>query len=1200
MNDSGKSNTMVYHAPSQFILAGLDYSIYVAVEKHDSEESCGLVVRYVCNGEKSSAFMQPYHSFSNGEAAFSIYYTTIPENILSAGNDLEYEVFCNSKSVGTYKTPVIEVSKMPPLIITEIFSRPKGAGITAFVELTNLSDEDIDLYDYKLMARIGKIIDHSLPIKENYFTNKRGEYIVHVGKSAAVFFAYPANHKRKDGYYLTKQGFCETLIAEDFRENFKFPYDNLDIYMAEVSVYDENSEEFVLAPEAFNTLFSTKYSFTYSVAPRDGGYEDGIFEVYLNDIPNDTDTKTRRSSYFKADLRNPKKGVRITTGDFSTPGYLTDEQSIPDPKKAAPIIIMPISPNGFYTADGDFQIKFCVISTSEKVDYADVYIKLQDGSYDTIRAKQNENGEFEAAVDQRIIAQLTELNYYIKVYGSVYTSSLGSVEMPFTVELWDNAGPAVKLYPEKSECLEADYNPLIYGDYFDISGVDTMKCEMYIDKKNVSSKVVWSKIKFKYRVKNELPVGDHCIDLLVYDLKGNRTYIKRTFSISDCKDSEMNFYCGEVHAHTAISDGVFFLSDAMKYARDIGKVDFFSITDHSHYFNDKIYNKQKDIADSFNVPGSFAALYGYEMTWNYSNGYFGHMNIFGSDSLEKDIDNTDLAALYSKLKKDNKAIAMFNHPGYTWGNFDDYALHDEDIDKKVCLAEIKGKGYDIEYMTALAKGWHVSPMYNEDNHTSNWTTASPAVSYAIAPALTRANIYNAFRKRRTYTTSDPTMKVTFKINDEWMGSHLNNPSKLNVYIKIQTKSIDGIGVVRLVGEDNITVATFDTGSLQFFETTLILSSAFEYYYLKITSSDMYTVTSPVWIENRKPLKLENLLVSASNDDNYPHSVSFTVTNNSDTTAHNVCADIYMSTINGFNVNNTLPYESVFIDKLDAGQSYKVMRRLPDNKYHRISIIVSSLCKKIEYLNTQFVLISPVAITEIMPKTSDIEKHPDIKNPFPYIKIHNNTNKEISLDKALLRLWVQSGKQPVPERMQKLDNMKISARGDLVLWVNSSKELTIDDFNEFYGSDYTNEKDFYIVTNHVISGSVKGTRIDIVIDGDVVTRVHYNYGITKDEFKTEENTPIYYEYSPNITATSYPSHKKSEIKHEKLISNYTWEKTLKKEKAKKENSFLKISNETKNKIIGATSTIAAGAVLVAAAVINDKKKTNNKVTKKGKK
>ena len=75
--------------------------------------------------------------------------------------------------------------------------------------------------------------------------------------------------------------------------------------------------------------------------------------------------------------------------------------------------------------------------------------------------------------------------------------------------------------------------------------------------------------------------------------------------------------------------------------------------------------------------------------------------------------------LIEKLKADPNSVGMFNHPGLAWGDFEDYGFRTPEADRQMALAEIKGRGYDLQYALLLSRGWHVAPSFNEDRFILN-------------------------------------------------------------------------------------------------------------------------------------------------------------------------------------------------------------------------------------------------------------------------------------------------------------------------------------------------------------------------------------------------------------------------------------------------------------------------------------------------
>lgn len=103
-------------------------------------------------------------------------------------------------------------------------------------------------------------------------------------------------------------------------------------------------------------------------------------------------------------------------------------------------------------------------------------------------------------------------------------------------------------------------------------------------------------------------------------------------ALTACSDGTvMNLYRGEVHSHTNESDGIGSITEAYTYARDVARLDFFAVTDHSSTITkDVLQKKHANAAEQFNDPGKFVALYGYEQTYNSMTGYYGHLNVLNT------------------------------------------------------------------------------------------------------------------------------------------------------------------------------------------------------------------------------------------------------------------------------------------------------------------------------------------------------------------------------------------------------------------------------------------------------------------------------------------------------------------------------------------------------------------------------------------
>ena len=338
-------------------------------------------------------------------------------------------------------------------------------------------------------------------------------------------------------------------------------------------------------------------------------------------------------------------------------------------------------------------------------------------------------------------------------------------------------------------------------------------------------------------------------------------------------------YFGQLHAHTNISDGAGTVEEAFEHAAGVDNLDFLAVTDHSNSFDNES-DSQVDLGtDLTNVSDEwkqgheaaaavtgkdFVGLYGFEMTW--SDG-FGHVNTFNTPGFESrsnsEFGNKSGATegyqnYYDKLVEVGSSLSQFNHPGTTFGDFQDFAFYDPQVDQRITLIEvgngegaIGSSGYfpSYEYYTrALDKGWHVAPTNNQDNHKGNWGDSNTARSVVLASGLTEEGIYDAIRNYRVYATEDNDLSILYALNGNAMGSILSkqeNGVTLTAQITDPTDTADMKVEVIVNGGLVIGTQTLSGGSGTV--TFRFDSNDYSYYYLRITQADQnIAVTAPVW------------------------------------------------------------------------------------------------------------------------------------------------------------------------------------------------------------------------------------------------------------------------------------------------------------------------------------------------------------------
>ncbi|NMC72564.1 MAG: hypothetical protein GYA57_21250 [Myxococcales bacterium] len=234
-------------------------------------------------------------------------------------------------------------------------------------------------------------------------------------------------------------------------------------------------------------------------------------------------------------------------------------------------------------------------------------------------------------------------------------------------------------------------------------------------------------------------------------------------------------YWGNFHAHTSFSDGEGRPSEAFAYARNVAGLDVLIVTDHlEQIYLPTRWADCKEQADAADAPGAFVADCGYEYGSGFDSFFrsTGHNNVFHNPDLFPAV-QLDFHDFYASLVGCPSCVGQFNHPGdepmQHWNHFE----YDAAVDERMQLYEFNSPPAWEMYFEALDAGWHVSPMWNQDNHSANWGTANDHRSGLWLAALTRDGVYAAFGARRTFATADRNAWVRVLADgDCWMGSDL--------------------------------------------------------------------------------------------------------------------------------------------------------------------------------------------------------------------------------------------------------------------------------------------------------------------------------------------------------------------------------------------------------------------------------------------
>jgi len=338
-----------------------------------------------------------------------------------------------------------------------------------------------------------------------------------------------------------------------------------------------------------------------------------------------------------------------------------------------------------------------------------------------------------------------------------------------------------------------------------------------------------------------------------YELKACDDIVLRTGSLCSLLNG-MNFYYGNLHSHTFYSDG-FGTPDLMFFwAKHIVGYDFYGITDHTEDISENEWEDTGKQANRVTEKGEFVALRGFE--WSPGDE---HMNVYNTDTYVASGVVSGLQDFYQWIKTHN-GLAQFNHPIKNAFNGFSYSAI---VGNNVFAIETGNKRHGNTsrtflplYQIALDHGWRVAPTNNQDNHFLPLYSHRTVV---IAKSLTYADLFEAIKNRRVYSSDDPNMKVLFKLGEHWMGSvvAITEPSiSLTIYIEDD----EPVKKVEILSNNGKVVLKKEFNTHQVAWEPILAIHKETFFYLKITEQDILydeilhkeqiTVTAPIWITRK--------------------------------------------------------------------------------------------------------------------------------------------------------------------------------------------------------------------------------------------------------------------------------------------------------------------------------------------------------------
>lgn len=348
----------------------------------------------------------------------------------------------------------------------------------------------------------------------------------------------------------------------------------------------------------------------------------------------------------------------------------------------------------------------------------------------------------------------------------------------------------------------------------------------------------------------------------------------------------LNYYFGNLHAHSGFSDGnkdattsgCSTPADDYAYAKLSQNFDFLGISEHNHYSSGNPGFQVANYAPGLSqaaaaTTNTFLALFG--MEWGVSSTNNGHVVIYGFNQLigweagNYNIynDKIDYDGLFKKVKNNPNAFCYLAHPYTTDFNYLATSAYNATWDSAIVgvpfrsgiynstntsYSDYPAGDYFSYYLKLLALGYHIGIGYDHDNHNTTFGRNNAGRLVIMAPALTTNDLIYAMQNMHFYGSDDWNAKIDFKMGSNMMGDITSGtvaPSFNVVHNDVDGELADSIKLYAGVpgGAQATMIASSKSLNTLSYTDNGLTGGTTKYYFVEIKQADgQRIVTSPIW------------------------------------------------------------------------------------------------------------------------------------------------------------------------------------------------------------------------------------------------------------------------------------------------------------------------------------------------------------------
>lgn len=352
--------------------------------------------------------------------------------------------------------------------------------------------------------------------------------------------------------------------------------------------------------------------------------------------------------------------------------------------------------------------------------------------------------------------------------------------------------------------------------------------------------------------------------------------------------AQYKVFWGDVHGHSANSDGKGTPAEYFLHARDAARLDFVILTDHDFgngppwRMPTNVWRAAQDTADALTVDGRFVAIAGYEWTsqpkyWTDSGPGsenlfpgaprgFNHKNVYFPGRVDYLFSAKDAAfhtpdQLAEAVRKAG-GLVHNNHPDAGPGGRDQFAYSGPNagviVNTEIMPDIVRYRGTnhavnaEITVRDFLDHGGKTGLVGGSDTHDG----APAARTAVLARDLTREAIFDALRHRRNYAVSHARIGLDVRINGHFMGEDIETAGAPDLVVEVEgTDRIEELLIIR----DGKPLHRLRPGTRSFrFAQKDETFSASSYYFVRVTQADAdehgnpsRAWSSPIWVKRSR-------------------------------------------------------------------------------------------------------------------------------------------------------------------------------------------------------------------------------------------------------------------------------------------------------------------------------------------------------------